>query len=176
MVGSTAAGTNAPQEGPRLSARQQQERLAAAEESAWLDGVYYQSMLMNHKVRARVVVLAWLVCEGDRCVWACVSSRSPPKQTRPQAALFGRTHERMLRALYPPPPPPPPPAPQQQQQQKQQQGQDMKIWQRVGTFLEDAGGLMALRVQLLSARAAEPWMAPVPTPGARQVSMEGDAS
>lgn len=108
------------------------------------------------------------------CVGVRIQPIPPPKQTRPQAALFGRTHERMLRALYPPPPPPPLPASQQQQQQ--QQGQDLEIWQRVGAFMEDAGGLMALRVQLLSARAAEPWMAPVPTPGSRQVSMEGDAS
>lgn len=62
----------------------------------------------------------------------------------------------MLRALYS----------SQSQQQHEQQLQtpadigDEELWGRVDAFLADAGGLMALRVQLLSARSAQPWMAP----------------
>lgn len=65
----------------------------------------------------------------------------------------------MLRALYSPP--------QQHKQLEQLEQQltpvdigDEELWGRVDAFLADAGGLMALRVQLLSARSAQPWMAP----------------
>lgn len=97
-----------------------------------------------------------------------------------QAPLFGRTHQRMLRALYPPTPTPTPAAPapaalvlhapsptqppQPPQPPRPEEGDE--IWGRVNAFLDDAGGLMALRVQLLATRAAEPWMAPVPMPAA----------
>ncbi len=80
----------------------------------------------------------------------------------------------MLRALYDNPPPQAAPvagggggggggAPDD--------GTQEAIWRRVHAFLEDAGGLMALRVELLQARAAEPWMALPPAPGSWQVCM-----
>lgn len=67
----------------------------------------------------------------------------------------------MLRALYPPSPTPPPPIPASAAPAPAEDAAD-EIWARVNSFLDDAGGLMALRVQLLAMRAAGPWMAPVP--------------
>jgi hypothetical protein len=81
-----------------------------------------------------------------------------------QAALFGQAHARMLRALYPAAPTPATANPPGQNRGPQagEEEEEEEIWQRVQAFLADAGGLMALRVELLASRAAEPWTAPLP--------------
>lgn len=77
MVG-TALGTAAQQ---RLSQRQQQERQAAAEEQAWLDGLFYQSMITSHKVRALCAL---------RCV--CVYRVRPLPTVRGRLAILSWSH------------------------------------------------------------------------------------
>lgn len=57
MVGAALGSTTAE---PRLSRRQQEERQAAEAEQRWLDGLFYQSMIINHKVCMSVCMHAWL--------------------------------------------------------------------------------------------------------------------
>ncbi len=58
VVAATGAAAAGRRRGPCESERQRQAREAAAAEGAWVDGLYYQSMITKHKVRA--------------CVRACV--------------------------------------------------------------------------------------------------------
>lgn len=79
MVGAALGSTTAE---PRLSRRQEEERQAAEAEQRWLDGLFYQSMIINHKVRMSACMPSSTTMATDRDQPSCYHVRPDPSSVR----------------------------------------------------------------------------------------------